>query len=93
VLGIAATCASVGMIVGLTTLRGLAPRFAGGGELLVPQGTLWCVTRQDRFHFGWLVSIIGLLLIGFLPVWAAFLGDAAGDRDLSGRLAGKLARA
>jgi TRAP transporter 4TM/12TM fusion protein len=56
----------------LTMVELDAAKYGGGGELLVPQGTLWRVTREYWFHFASLVSIVGLMLIGFSPVLAVF---------------------
>src|SRR5262245_459463 len=64
----------------LTMVELDAAKYGGGGELMVPQGTLWRVTREYWFHFGSLVSIVGLMLIGFSPVlsvfWATLLAIA-----------------
>jgi TRAP transporter 4TM/12TM fusion protein len=56
----------------LTMVELDAAKYGGGGELLVPKGTLWRVTRDYWFHFGSLVSIVGLMLVGFSPVLAVF---------------------
>ena len=56
----------------LTMVELDAAKYGGGGQLLVPQGTLWRVTRQYWFHFGSLISIIALMLLGFSPVLAVF---------------------
>ncbi|HEU0060025.1 MAG TPA: TRAP transporter fused permease subunit [Hyphomicrobiaceae bacterium] len=56
----------------LTMVELDAAKYGGGGELLVEKGTLWRVTRQYWFHFGSLVSIIALMLLGFSPVLAVF---------------------
>jgi TRAP transporter 4TM/12TM fusion protein len=56
----------------LTMVELDAAKYGGGGELLVQKGTLWRVTRQYWFHFGSLVSIIALMLLGFSPVLAVF---------------------
>jgi TRAP transporter 4TM/12TM fusion protein len=65
----------------LTMVELDAAKYGGGGELLVEKGTLWRVTRQYWFHFGSLVSIIVLMLLGFSPVlavfWATLLAIAA----------------
>jgi TRAP transporter 4TM/12TM fusion protein len=65
----------------LTMVELDAAKYGGGGDLLVPQGTLWRITREYWFHFGSLVSIVGLMLIGFSPVlavfWATLLAIAA----------------
>ena len=44
----------------------------GGGELMVPAGTLWRLTRDYWFHFGSLVSIVAFMLAGYSPVLAVF---------------------
>jgi TRAP transporter 4TM/12TM fusion protein len=58
-----------------------ARKQGGGGELLVPKGQLWQITRDYWFHFLSLVSIIVFMLLGFSPVlavfWATMLGVAA----------------
>jgi TRAP transporter 4TM/12TM fusion protein len=56
----------------LTMVELDAAKYGGGGELLVQKGTLWRVTREYWFHFGSLVSIIALMLLGFSPVLAVF---------------------
>ncbi len=56
----------------LTMVELDAAKYGGGGQLLVPPGTLWRVTRQYWFHFGSLISIIALMLLGFSPVLAVF---------------------
>ena len=56
----------------LTMVELDAAKYGGGGQLLVPPGTLWRVTRQYWFHFGSLISIIVLMLLGFSPVLAVF---------------------
>jgi TRAP-type uncharacterized transport system fused permease subunit len=56
----------------LTMVKLDAAKYGGGGELLVQKGTLWRVTREYWFHFGSLVSIIALMLLGFSPVLAVF---------------------
>src|SRR5205814_6747153 len=57
-----------------------AAKYGGGGELLVEKGTLWRVTKDYWFHFGSLVSIIAMMLLGFSPVlsvfWATMLAIA-----------------
>jgi len=58
-----------------------ARKQGGGGELLVPKGQLWRITRDYWFHFLSLASIIVFMLLGFSPVlavfWATMLGVAA----------------
>ncbi|HWB46217.1 MAG TPA: TRAP transporter fused permease subunit [Hyphomicrobiaceae bacterium] len=49
-----------------------AQKYGGGSELLVPRGALWRVTRDYWFHFGSLISIVALMLLGFSPVLAVF---------------------
>jgi TRAP transporter 4TM/12TM fusion protein len=49
-----------------------AQKYGGGSELLVPPGALWRITRDYWFHFGSLISIIALMLLGFSPVLAVF---------------------
>ena len=56
----------------LTMVELDAAKYGGGGELLVQKGTLWRATRECGFHFGSLVSIIALMLLGFSPVLAVF---------------------
>src|SRR6201988_5266214 len=56
----------------LTMVELDAAKYGGGGELLVQKGTLWRITRGYWFHFGSLVSIIALMLLGFSPVLAVF---------------------
>jgi TRAP transporter 4TM/12TM fusion protein len=57
-----------------------AAKYGGGGELLVEKGTLWKITKGYWFHFGSLISIIVLMLMGFSPVlsvfWATMLAIA-----------------
>jgi Tripartite ATP-independent periplasmic transporter, DctM component len=53
----------------LTMVELDAAKYGGGGELLVQKGALWRVTREYWFHFGSLVSIIALMLLGFSPFW------------------------
>jgi len=57
-----------------------AAKYGGGGELMVEKGTLWRITRGYWFHFGSLISIIVLMLLGFSPVlsvfWATMLAIA-----------------
>jgi TRAP transporter 4TM/12TM fusion protein len=57
-----------------------AAKYGGGGELMVQKGTLWRITRSYWFHFGSLISIIALMLLGFSPVlsvfWATILAIA-----------------
>jgi TRAP transporter 4TM/12TM fusion protein len=57
-----------------------ARKQGGGGELLVPKGQLWRLTRDYWFHFLSLASIIVFMLLGFSPVlavfWATMLGVA-----------------
>ena len=57
-----------------------AAKYGGGGELLVEKGTLWKITKAYWFHFGSLISIIVLMLMGFSPVlsvfWATMLAIA-----------------
>ena len=57
-----------------------AAKYGGGGELLVEKGTLWKITKNYWFHFGSLISIIVLMLMGFSPVlsvfWATMLAIA-----------------
>jgi len=58
-----------------------ARKQGGAGELMIPKGELWRVTRTYWFHFGSLISIIAFMLLGFSPVlavfWATVLGIAA----------------
>lgn len=49
-----------------------ARKQGGAGEILVPRGELWRVTKSYWFHFGSLVSIIAFMLLGFSPVLAVF---------------------
>ena len=49
-----------------------AAKYGGGGELMVQKGTLWRITRSYWFHFGSLISIIVLMLLGFSPVLSVF---------------------
>jgi TRAP transporter 4TM/12TM fusion protein len=49
-----------------------AAKHGGGGELMVPAGTLWRLTRDYWFHFGSLVSIVAFMLAGYSPVLAVF---------------------
>ena len=44
----------------------------GAGELMVPKGALWTLTKGYWFHFGSLISIIAFMLLGFSPVLAVF---------------------
>jgi len=44
----------------------------GAGELMVPKGALWQLTKRYWFHFGSLISIIAFMLLGFSPVLAVF---------------------
>jgi TRAP transporter 4TM/12TM fusion protein len=44
----------------------------GSGELMIPKGRLWQLTRRYWFHFGSLISIIAFMLLGFSPVLAVF---------------------
>jgi TRAP transporter 4TM/12TM fusion protein len=57
-----------------------AAKYGGGGELLVEKGTLWKITKGYWFHFGSLISIIVLMLMGFSSVlsvfWATMLAIA-----------------
>jgi TRAP transporter 4TM/12TM fusion protein len=57
-----------------------AAKYGGGGELLVEKGTLWNITTGYWFHFGSLISIVALMLMGFSPVlsvfWATMLAIA-----------------
>jgi TRAP transporter 4TM/12TM fusion protein len=57
-----------------------AAKYGGGGELLVEKGTLWTITKNYWFHFGSLISIVILMLLGFSPVlsvfWATMLAIA-----------------
>jgi TRAP transporter 4TM/12TM fusion protein len=57
-----------------------AKKHGGAGELMVPKGELWRVTRTYWFHFGSLISIVVFMLLGFSPVlavfWATMLGIA-----------------
>ncbi len=58
-----------------------ARKQGGAGELLVPRGQLWALTRSYWFHFLSLVSIVLFMLMGFSPVlavfWATMLAVAA----------------
>jgi TRAP-type uncharacterized transport system fused permease subunit len=56
----------------LTMVELDAAKYGGGGELLGQKGRLWRVTREYWFHFGSVVSIIALMLLGFSPVLAVF---------------------
>ncbi len=49
-----------------------AAKYGGGGALLVEKGTLWKITKGYWFHFGSLISIVVLMLLGFSPVLAVF---------------------
>jgi TRAP-type uncharacterized transport system fused permease subunit len=49
-----------------------ARRQGGAGELMVPKGELWRLTKGYWFHFGSLISIIAFMLLGFSPVLAVF---------------------
>jgi TRAP transporter 4TM/12TM fusion protein len=49
-----------------------ARRQGGSGELMVPKGELWRLTKGYWFHFGSLISIIAFMLLGFSPVLAVF---------------------
>jgi TRAP transporter 4TM/12TM fusion protein len=53
----------------------------GAGELMVPKGQLWRLTKSYWFHFGSLISIVAFMLLGFSPVlavfWATVLAIAA----------------
>jgi TRAP transporter 4TM/12TM fusion protein len=57
-----------------------ARKMGGGGEVLVPRGELWRLTKTYWFHFGSLISIIIFMLLGFSPVlsvfWATILAIA-----------------
>ena len=58
-----------------------ARKNGGAGELMVPEGQLWQLTKHYWFHFGSLISIIAFMLLGFSPVlavfWATVLAIAA----------------
>jgi TRAP transporter 4TM/12TM fusion protein len=49
-----------------------ARKHGGSGEVLVPKGEVWRLTKNYWFHFGSLVSIIAFMLLGFSPVLAVF---------------------
>ena len=49
-----------------------AAKHGGGGELLVPKGALWRITRDYWYHFSSLISIIVFMLMGFSPTLAVF---------------------
>jgi TRAP transporter 4TM/12TM fusion protein len=49
-----------------------ARKWGGAGELMVPKGTLWSITKQYWYHFGSLISIIAFMLLGFSPVLSVF---------------------
>lgn len=58
-----------------------ARKQGGAGELLIPRGELWRITRSYWFHFLSLISIVVFMLLGFSPVlavfWATMLGISA----------------
>jgi TRAP transporter 4TM/12TM fusion protein len=58
-----------------------ARKLGGAGELMIPKGKLWEITKNYWFHFGSLISIIVFMLLGFSPVlsvfWATILAIAA----------------
>ena len=49
-----------------------ARKWGGAGELMVPKGALWQVTKKYWYHFGSLISIIAFMLLGFSPVLSVF---------------------
>lgn len=49
-----------------------ARKWGGAGELMVPKGALWDVTKKYWYHFGSLISIIAFMLLGFSPVLSVF---------------------
>ena len=49
-----------------------ARKWGGAGELMVPKGTLWDITKKYWYHFGSLISIIAFMLLGFSPVLSVF---------------------